>query len=96
VSEAHAAQYQLYRLALVSDYAERGIRLPMVLDDVLVNFDQYRTEAAIQTLIEFADRGHQVLLLTSQQHVARLSEQQGIDPVWLPAHHAEVEHRRAG
>jgi uncharacterized protein YhaN len=84
------------RLALVSEFAERGIELPMILDDVLVNFDQHRTEAAIQTLIEFADRGHQVLLFTSHLHLARLCETQGIEPVWLPAHHAFVEHRRAG
>lgn len=84
------------RLALVSEFAERGIELPMILDDVLVNFDQHRTEAAIQTLIEFAERGHQVLLFTSHLHLARLCETQGIEPVWLPAHHAFAEHRRAG
>jgi uncharacterized protein YhaN len=84
------------RLGLVSEFAVRGIELPMVLDDVLVNFDQYRTEAAMQTLIEFAERGHQVLLFTSHLHLARLCESQGIDPVWLPAHHAAIEHRRAG
>lgn len=84
------------RLGLVNEFANRGIELPMVLDDVLVNFDQYRTEAAIHTLIEFAERGHQVLLFTSHLHLARLCESQGIDPVWLPAHHAAIEHRRAG
>jgi uncharacterized protein YhaN len=84
------------RLALVSEFAERGIELPMILDDVLANFDQHRTEAAIQTLIEFAERGHQVLLFTSHLHLARLCETQGIEPVWLPAHHAFAEHRRAG
>ena len=50
----------------------------------------------METLIEFADRGHQVLLLTSHLHVARFAESRGIDPVWLPAHHAPLEHRRAG
>ncbi|MCA9068158.1 MAG: hypothetical protein KDA84_04510, partial [Planctomycetaceae bacterium] len=84
------------RLGLVHEFANRGIELPMVLDDVLVNFDQYRTEAAIHTLIEFAERGHQVLLFTSHLHLARLCESQGVDPVWLPAHHATIEHRRAG
>lgn len=84
------------RLGLVSEFAQRGIELPMILDDVLVNFDQYRTEAAVQTLIEFAERGHQVLLFTSHLHVARMCESLGINPVWLPGHHAAVEHRRAG
>lgn len=88
--------YLALRMALVQDDADQGTRLPMVLDDVLVNFDQDRTEAAVQTLIEFAERGHQVLLFTSHVHVARMCEQQGIDPVWLPAHHQAMEHRRAG
>ncbi len=84
------------RLGLVHEFAQRGIRLPMVLDDVLVNFDQHRTEAAVETLMEFAERGHQVLLLTSHLHVARFAEGRGIDIVWLEAHHAPVERRRAG
>ncbi len=84
------------RLGLVGEFAERAIELPMVLDDVLVNFDQSRAEAAIQTLIEFAERGHQVLLFTSHLHLARLCESQGIEPVWLPAHRAALAHRRAG
>jgi len=84
------------RLGLVSEYANRGIELPMILDDVLVNFDQSRTEAAIQTLIEFTDRGHQVFLLTGNVHVAHMCEHHGIHPVWLPAHHVAVEYRRAG
>ena len=41
-------------------------------------------------------RGHQVLLFTSHLHLARLCETQGIEPVWLPAHHTFAEHRRAG
>ena len=32
------------RLALVSAYARRGIHLPMILDDVFVNFDAGRTK----------------------------------------------------
>ncbi len=83
------------RLGMVHDFANRGIELPMVLDDVLVNFDQTRTEAAIETLIEFADRGHQVLLFTSHLHLAKLCEEHRVDPVWLPAHQAMIEYRRA-
>ena len=42
---SHGTREQLFlslRLALVSLFARRGVSLPMVLDDVLVNFDQER------------------------------------------------------
>ncbi len=37
------------RLALVGLFARRGIELPMVLDDVLVNFDVERATAAVMS-----------------------------------------------
>ena len=73
------------RLAMVKDFSERGVELPMVLDDVVVNFDQVRTEAAVQTLMEFADQGQQILLFTCHLHLAHMFESHGIEPIWLPA-----------
>ncbi len=58
------------RLALVNGYAQRGIRLPLLLDDVLVNFDRRRAEAAIGVLDAFARQGHQVLVFTCHDHLA--------------------------
>ena len=60
------------RLALVRLYARRGVRLPMVLDDVLVNFDDARTKAAAGLLAQFAEEGHQLLVFTCHEHIARL------------------------
>ncbi len=48
------------RLALADAFARRGIELPLVLDDVLVNFDVIRSRAAALVLRDFAKRGHQV------------------------------------
>ena len=84
------------RLAMVKDFAERGADLPMVLDDVFVNFDQVRTESAVRTLLEFADQGQQVLFFTCHLHLAHLFENQGVEPVWLPGHSPALEDRRAG
>ena len=83
------------RLAMVKDFADRGADLPMVLDDVFVNFDQVRTESAVRTLLEFADQGQQVLFFTCHLHLAHLFENQGVEPVWLPGHAATVDERRA-
>lgn len=72
------------RLALVEELARQGTRLPMVLDDVLVNFDQERSEAATEVLRDFAQKGYQVLLFTCHRHLADRAEAQGMQPIWLP------------
>ena len=63
------------RLALASSFARRGINLPLVLDDVLVNFDVTRAKAAAAVLRDFARGGNQVLLFTCHEHIARLFKQ---------------------
>ena len=60
------------RLALVAAYARRGIHLPMILDDVFVNFDAGRTKTAVRVLREFAKQGHQLLVFTCHEHVWRM------------------------
>lgn len=60
------------RLALVSGYARRGVRMPMVLDDVLVNFDVDRTVAAGEVLVDFARSGHQIFVFTCHDHIVRV------------------------
>ncbi|NMC19116.1 MAG: hypothetical protein GYA33_01740, partial [Thermogutta sp.] len=60
------------RLAWASHFARRSEPLPLVLDDVLVNFDQARAESACETLMDFAGEGRQVLLFTCHDHVAGL------------------------
>ncbi|MGD9645501.1 MAG: AAA family ATPase [Pirellulales bacterium] len=74
------AREQLFlalRLALVAEYARRGISLPVVLDDVLVNFDTQRAKAAAALLRDFAASGHQVLVFTCHEHLAELFQSQG-------------------
>jgi uncharacterized protein YhaN len=76
--------------------AEQGIELPMVFDDVLVNFDQQRTEAAVETLLEFAEQNQQVLFFTCHLHLAHLFEARGHKPIWLPGQNLAQQERRAG
>jgi hypothetical protein len=72
------------RLALVGSYARRGVRLPLVLDDVLVNFDAGRTRAAAAVLRDFARAGHQLLIFTCHEHIARLFKQLKAEVRQLP------------
>lgn len=94
-----ATREQLFlavRLALIEEFAEQGVRMPIVLDDILVNFDQLRTEAALETLLELAEQGHQLLFFTCHLHLAHLLESRGVEPTWLPGHHAAMEERQVG
>lgn len=89
------------RLTVVQDLARSGIHLPMILDDVFVNFDQYRSQLAAQVLIDFAREGHQLLLFTCHQHLADAFEQLGVPPTRLPSRKdairtVDIAHRLAG
>ncbi len=74
------------RLALVAAYARRGAILPLVLDDVLVNLDIRRSEAAAKVLVDFAAAGHQVMLFTCHDHIVNLFDQLGVETRELPQH----------
>lgn len=57
---------QLYlsmRLGLIEEYESRSEPLPIVMDDVLVNFDDPRKAKVIETLKRFA-QGRQIIVLT--------------------------------
>lgn len=84
------------RMATIYELNQKGIDLPMVLDDVLVNFDQVRTEAAVDSLCEFAEENRQILFFTCHLHLAHLFESRGVEPVWLPGHNLPHQERRAG
>jgi hypothetical protein len=60
------------RLALAADYGARGQSFPLVLDDLLVNFDTERARATAEVLKDFALENHQVLLFTCHEHIKRL------------------------
>lgn len=87
------------RLAMVKAFAKNNIDLPMVLDDVTVNFDQDRSDAAVSTLLDFTSDGQQLLVFTSHLHYAQLFEKRGVKPIYLPSRQPTgktIEERRAG
>jgi hypothetical protein len=79
------------RLALVSAYARRGIHLPMILDDVFVNFDAGRTKTAVAVLRDFAKQGHQLLVFTCHEHVWRMFADVKVDTRRIPNRHNNNE-----
>ena len=79
------------RLAVVSTFAKRGVKLPMVLDDVLVNFDAIRAQRAAAVLKDFAAGGHQVLLFTCHEHMWQMFQSLEVDCRRLPNRFGTVQ-----
>jgi uncharacterized protein YhaN len=71
---SRGAAEQLYlcvRLGLAEEFARRAEPMPLVMDDVLVNFDAARRWATAELLVEFSER-HQILLFTCHEEIAQL------------------------
>jgi uncharacterized protein YhaN len=64
--------YLCLRLGLADSFAERAVSLPVLLDDVLVNFDPARAQA-VATELASAAAGHQIILFTCHPHLAELA-----------------------
>ncbi|MDR3232713.1 MAG: AAA family ATPase [Planctomycetaceae bacterium] len=73
------------RLALASEFARHGSILPLILDDVLVNFDSYRALEAAKLLLEVAETGRQILLFTCHEHICRIFQRLDVPVRILPA-----------
>lgn len=73
------------RLSLAAAYARRGVMLPLILDDVLVNFDGDRALHAAETLRTFAELGHQVLMFTCHDHIVDIFHSIDVEVRQLPA-----------
>ncbi|MCF6094719.1 AAA family ATPase [Microaerobacter geothermalis] len=70
---------QLYlsmRFSLAGEFS-RKVSLPLILDDIFVNFDPERLHYAIDTLAEVS-RNHQILLFTCHPHVSGLIQTKGL------------------
>lgn len=78
---SRGALEQLYlclRLGLIVEYGENGCRLPLVMDDVLVNFDPERARATAELLVEFSAT-NQVFLFTCHPSTAGMINEMGED-----------------
>ncbi len=65
--------YLALRFAAVQCVQEDRPRLPVVMDDVLVNFDAPRAAKAVEAISDLAET-HQVLYFTCHSHIASLLE----------------------
>lgn len=90
------AREQLFlaiRLAMIEHFCDQGVELPIILDDILVNFDEDRTRAAIEELLQKTSENRQILFFTCHQHLAELFRQRGVSTVMLPDRRALTDQR---
>ena len=66
--------YLAMRLALVREYASTTDALPVVFDDVFVNFDPVRARNTLLAVRDLAET-HQVLLFTCHPHFVKIAEE---------------------
>ncbi|HME90178.1 MAG TPA: hypothetical protein VKE49_02060, partial [Myxococcaceae bacterium] len=72
-----------FRLAVVEEFGESRCPLPIIVDDILVNFDPWRAARAVESLARLSSR-HQVIAFTCHPEVRDLFASRG-------ARAAEVE-----
>lgn len=73
---SYGTRDQLYfalRLAALEQAVEEGGAMPVVLDDVLLNFDDLRAPVALRCLAAFGAQA-QVLLFTHHRHVVEMAQ----------------------
>jgi uncharacterized protein YhaN len=74
--------YLAMRLGLIVEYEQRAEPLPIILDDVLVNFDDRRGEETVAALVEFA-RTRQILVMTCHKHICNSYRKRGANVIPL-------------
>jgi len=74
MSEGTADQlYLALRLASLERHLERHAPIPLVLDDILVNFDDHRAAATLKVLGDLSDRT-QIIYFTHHAHLVELAK----------------------
>jgi uncharacterized protein YhaN len=74
--------YLALRFGLIEEFARHAEPLPVVMDDILVNFDPDRADRAADALHALAER-HQVLFFTCHPRTAELLDPTGASTVSL-------------
>ena len=68
--------YLALRFGLIEEFAQHAEPLPVVMDDILVNFDADRADRAASSIRDLAAR-HQVLYFTCHPWTAELLDPDG-------------------
>ncbi len=70
--------YLCLRLGLIEEFARQQNSLPLVIDDILVNFDPKRSRNTLEILASIQST-HQVLFFTCQPHLVNIAKENKLD-----------------
>lgn len=87
--------YLAFRLAVIQDFGETRGALPLVVDDILVNFDLERTRGTLRLLAHLS-KHHQVLAFTCHPWLRECFEAEGARVVELPSRNTAAATPRMG
>ena len=73
-SKPGAVQYLALRLAALELQVEQGFTMPLIADDLFINFDDRRTAAGLKVLGDLS-RSMQVVFLTHHDHLVPLAKE---------------------
>jgi uncharacterized protein YhaN len=85
--------YLAFRLAVIQDFGETRGALPLMVDDILVNFDPKRARGTLELLARLSVH-HQVIAFTCHPWLRELFENKGARVVELPASGEAASARR--
>ena len=74
--------YLALRFGLISEYEKRSESLPLVMDDIFVNFDDDRNSKMLDRLRQFSDK-RQVIVLTCHKRTLDVYSSIGANPVTI-------------
>ena len=87
--------YLAFRLAVIQDFGETRGALPLVVDDILVNFDLERTRGTLKLLSRLSEH-HQVIAFTCHPWMRECFEAEGARVVELESRKTEATTRQMG
>ncbi len=74
--------YLAMRLGLIEEYEKRSEPLPVIMDDVFINFDDARGERVVELLAKFA-RPRQVIVMTCHARSLEIYKKHGARPIHI-------------
>jgi len=74
--------YLSLRFGYIQEFGRRARPLPVVMDDILVNFDPKRARAAISTMLELGEKNQILFFTCHPEAVSLIKELDQNIPVW--------------
>ncbi len=74
--------YLALRFGYIQEFGRRARPLPVIMDDILVNFDPRRARAAVSTILELAEKNQILFFTCHPETVSLIKELDKKIPVW--------------